>query len=56
MYRRKAQALEESVAQLRQAEALNGRGKTVADAVRLIGVTEPTYDRWRAEFGGLNLD
>jgi transposase-like protein len=28
----------------------------VADAVRAIGVTEPTYYRWRAEFGGLKLD
>jgi putative transposase len=28
----------------------------VADAVRAIGVTEPTYYRWRTEFGGLKLD
>jgi transposase-like protein len=28
----------------------------VADAVRGIGVTEPTYYRWRTEFGGLKLD
>lgn len=28
----------------------------MADAVRAIGVTEPTYYRWRAEFGGLKLD
>jgi putative transposase len=37
-------------------EVLVGQGKTVADAVRAIGVTEPTYYRWRAEFGGLKLD
>jgi transposase-like protein len=24
--------------------------------VRAIGVTEPTYYRWRTEFGGLKLD
>jgi transposase-like protein len=41
---------------LRQAEVLVGQGKTVADAVRAIGVTEPTYYRWRTEFGGLKLD
>jgi putative transposase len=35
---------------------LIGQGKTVADAVRAIGVTEPTYYRWRTEFGGLKLD
>ncbi len=35
---------------------LVGQGKTVADAVRAIGVTEPTYYRWRTEFGCLKLD
>jgi putative transposase len=32
------------------------QGKTVAEAVRAIGVTDQTYYRWRAEFGGLKLD
>jgi transposase-like protein len=52
----KAHTPEEIVAKLRQAEVLIGQGKTVADAVRAIGVTEPTYYRWRTEFGGLKLD
>ena len=56
MGRQKAHTPEEIVAKLRQAEVLVGQGKTVADAVRAIGVTEPTYYRWRAEFGGLKLD
>jgi transposase-like protein len=56
MGRKKAHTPEEIVAKLRQAEVLVGQGKTVADAVRAIGVTEPTYYRWRTEFGGLNLD
>jgi hypothetical protein len=56
MGRKKAHAPEEIVAKLRQSEVLIGQGKTVADAVRAIGVTEPTYYRWRAEFGGLKLD
>lgn len=54
--RKKTQTPEEIVAKLRQAEVLVGQGKTVADAVRAIGVTEPTYYRWRTEFGGLKLD
>jgi transposase-like protein len=33
-----------------------GKGKTVAEAIRAIGVTEPAYYRWRTEFGGLKLD
>ena len=32
------------------------QGKPVGEAVRSIGVTEQTYYRWRAEFGGLKLD
>ncbi len=41
MARKKAHTPEEIVAKLRQAEVLVGQGKTVADAVRAIGVTEP---------------
>lgn len=44
------------MAKLRQVEVLVGQGKSVAEAVRAIGVTEPTYYRWRTEFGGLKLD
>jgi len=47
---------EEVVAKLRQVEVLIGQGKTVADGARAIGVTEATYYRWRAEYGGLKLD
>ena len=47
---------EEVVAKLRQVEVLIGQGKTVADGARVIGVTEATYYRWRAEYGGLKLN
>ena len=47
---------EQIVARLRQVEVLTGQGKSVAEAVRAIGVTEPTYYRWRSEHGGLKLD
>jgi len=47
---------EEIVAKLRQVEVLVGQGKTVAEGARAIGVTEATYYRWRAEYGGLKLD
>ena len=47
---------EQTVAKLRQVEVLTGQGKSVAEAVRAIGVTEPTYHRWRSEHGGLKLD
>ena len=47
---------EEIVTRLRQVELLNSQGKTVAEAVRAIGVTEVTYYRWRKEYGGLKGD
>ena len=47
---------EEIVSKLRQVDVLVSQGKTVADSVRSIGVTEVTNYRWRKEFGGLKLD
>jgi len=44
---------EEIVSKLRQVDVLVAQGTPVADAVRAIGVTEVTYDRWRQEYGGL---
>ena len=49
MGRQKAHTPEEIVARLRQVEVLTGQGKSVAEAVRAIGVSEPTYYRWRAD-------
>jgi hypothetical protein len=45
---------EEIVAKLRQVEVLTSQGKSIAEAVKTISVTETTYFRWRAEYGGLN--
>ena len=56
MGRKRAHMPEETVAKLRQVEVLTVQGKTVSEAVRTIGVTDQTYYRWRAEFGGLKLD
>ena len=53
---RKRHRAEEIVAKLRQVELLVSQGKSAADAVRVIGVTEATYYRWRQEYGGLKGD
>jgi putative transposase len=47
---------EEIVAKLRQVDVLTTQGKSVAEAIRSIGVTEVTYYRWRQEYGGLKGD
>jgi putative transposase len=41
---------EEIVAKLRRVEVLVSQGQSAAEAIRVIGVTEVTYYRWRQEF------
>ena len=53
---RKRHKPEEIVAKLRQVDVFVSQGRSVADAVRAIGVTEVTYYRWLQEFGGLKSD
>ena len=53
---RKKHKPEEIVAKLRQVDVLVSQGQGVADAIRAIGVTEVTDDRWRQEYGGLKSD
>ena len=47
---------EEIVSKLRQVDVLTSQGKTVAESIRSIGVTEVTDYRWRQEYGGLKSD
>lgn len=53
---RKRPKPEEIVAKLRQADVLIGQGQSIAEAIRAIGVSAVTYDRWRKEFGGLKTE
>ena len=50
---RKRHSAEEIVTKLRQVDVLASQGRSVAEAIRSIGVTEVTYYRWRSEYGGL---
>ena len=47
---------EEIINKLREAEVVVAAGSTVAEASRRIGVSEQTFYRWRAEYGGLRID
>jgi putative transposase len=56
MPRGKPEQAEHVIPKLREVEVELGRGKTVAEAVKKIGVTEQTYYRWKKRFGGLRMD
>jgi len=45
---------EEIISKLREAEVLLSQGKTVVEAVRVLGIAEQTYYRWKKEYGGLD--
>ena len=53
---RKHHKPEEIVAKLRQVDVLTGQGRSITEAVKTIAVTETTYFRWRAEYGGMKND
>jgi transposase-like protein len=53
---KKRHSAEEIVSKLRQVDVLTAQGRTIAEAIRQIGVTEVTYYRWRNEYGGLKSD
>jgi putative transposase len=53
---RKIYKPEEIVAKLRQVDVMTSQGRSVAEAIRSIGISEVTYYRWRQEFGGLKSD
>ena len=53
---RKRHKPEEIVAKLRQVDVLTGQGRSIAEAVKTIAVTETTYFRWRSEYGGMKND
>lgn len=52
---RKRYTAEQIIGKLREAEVLIAAGKTVAETVRELGVTDQTYYRWRREYGGLKV-
>jgi len=48
-------SVEQIIHKLPEAEVLLGQGPTVKDIYRKWNITDPTYYRWRQEYGGLKL-
>jgi putative transposase len=51
MTTRKRPSPEQVVRKLMTADRLLGEGKEVAAVCRELGISEPTYHRWRNQFG-----
>ena len=47
---------EQIVTKLREADAMLAAGKSVAQVVQALGVSEPTFSRWRSQYGGMKAD
>ena len=41
------------IAKLREADIHISQGKTVAETIKQLGVSDVTYYRWRKEYGGM---
>jgi putative transposase len=47
---------EQIVRKLREADRLLAEGKDVEEVARHLQVSEQTYHRWRAQYGGMKAD
>jgi transposase-like protein len=44
---------EDILSKLREADILISQGKTVAETIRILGISDVSYYRWRKEYGGM---
>ncbi len=44
------------VRKLREAERMLGEGKTTAEVAKALEVSEVTFHRWRAQYGGMKAE
>lgn len=54
MARKRRYSAEQIVTKLREAEVLLSQGKTIAEASKVLEISEQTYYRWRREYGGMD--
>ena len=52
---RKQDRPEEIISKLREAEVLLAQGKRVPEDMKVLGIHQVTYYRWRKEYGGMKV-
>ena len=56
MRRGKRHTPEQIIRKLRDADALLAAGKTVGEVCQALEVSEPTWHRWRNQYGGMKAE
>jgi putative transposase len=54
--KRRRHTPEQIVRKLREGDRLLGEGQELPEVVKLLEVSEATYHRWRAQYGGMKAD
>jgi transposase len=54
--KRRRNTPEQVIRKLREADRLLGEGRTVPEVAKALEVSEATYHRWRAQYGGMKAD
>jgi transposase-like protein len=54
--KRTRHSAEQIVSRLREADAMLAAGRSIAQVVQHLGVSEQTFHRWRNQYGGMKAD
>jgi putative transposase len=54
--KRTRHSAEQIISKLREADAMLAGGKSLAQAVQALGVSEQTFHRWRHQYGGMKAN
>jgi transposase-like protein len=54
--RRKRHSPEQIIGKLRDADAMLNSGKDLAVVLQSLEISESTYERWRAQYGGMKAE
>ena len=54
--KRTRHSAEQIVNKLRETEAMLAAGRSVAQVVQALGVSEQTFNRWRTQYGGMKAE
>jgi putative transposase len=54
--KRRRHTPEQAVRKIREGERLLNEGSDLAEVLRQLEVTESTFNRWRAQYGGMKAD